>query len=187
MARTIESSVRLVRDLEVEIAAARNRIDGAWREIRAASQVAALRRGRRKNVERNAAEKARTHKLCRKAGLLELSGIIDEDDAVLVGLFLAAKEVIQKPDSREAWRRRGEIKLLKRAKGKWPILVIRFEKQPPAFVLEKLSEDGFEYQPRRTQWMGEANPEYGTKLIALSGVGGRVLAEPAGSETEPSR
>jgi hypothetical protein len=179
MSRTITRQVSQVHELEAVITTAEERLDAAWAEIEPAMRQAALRRGRRKNMELSAAAKARIHKFCRKAALLELAGILDEDDALLLGVFLAVAEVIKDPARRDSWMRRGQIKLLKKAKGVSPDLVIRFAEVPPAFVREKLDDDGFEYDPKSKSWLGQGDLEYGRQLVEFAGVGGKAMASPA--------
>jgi hypothetical protein len=185
MNRTIERAAQTVHDLDVSIEEARERLDAAWVEIDVKKQQAALRRGRRKNMERSAAERARTRKLCQKAGKLETAGIIDEDDDVLLGIFLAAREGLKEPARRDAWRRRGQVKQLKRAPGT-SSLIIRFLERPPAFVLAKLDEDGFAYDSKQTRWLGDGDLAYGQRLVELSGVGGKAVAGPPRPKAEGS-
>ncbi len=175
MRNAIEQAVQEIRDVNIVVGEARKRLEAAWAEIDAMKAAAALRRERRKNMQRSAAENARTSKFCRKARLLEIAGIIDEDDDVLLGIFLAAKEGLKDPARRNSWQRRGQVKALKRGKTR-ASLIIQFREPPHRHILEKLDEDGFSYDSRRTRWLGDGDLNYGHKLIELSGVGGKALA-----------
>lgn len=138
-----------------------------------------LRLDRKNNKRGSDARNARTHILCWKGGLLERVGIIDEDEEVLLGAFIKLAEGLQDSQRREAWRRLGQMDLLKngRTRRQPEQLTVRFPERPSAPILDVIKACGFVYDKVAQSWSGIADRVEMSAFVESASAGGTVSGE----------
>jgi hypothetical protein len=180
MTKTTARKIEQVKRLDREIAEAETRVVVAWAGIDQKQQQGALRQGRKENMMKSAAERARVHRYCQKAPLLERGQIIDFDDAMLMGAILKMATMLADRQTRyECWVA-GHAEFLKagktRRKPTW--LTVRFDTKPKQAVLDIINAAKFSYDAASMAWHGEGDIGHARDLISKSGVGGTAEAAP---------
>ncbi|QEX20227.1 hypothetical protein FRZ61_01430 [Hypericibacter adhaerens] len=180
MTKTTARKIEQVRRLDREIADAKTRVVVAWAEVEQKQQQGALRQGRKDNMMKSAAERARVHKYCQKAPLLERGQIIDFDDAMLMGAILTMAEMLADRQTRYQCWVAGHAEFLKagktRRKPAW--MTVRFDTKPRQAVLDIMNAAKFSYDAASMTWCGEGDVGHARDLIDKSGVGGAAEAAP---------
>jgi hypothetical protein len=180
MTKTTARKIERVRQLDREIAEAETRVVVAWAEIEQKQQQGAVRQGRKENMMKSAAERARVHKYCQKAPLLERGQIIDFDDAMLMGAIRKMADMLADPQTRYQCWVAGHAEFLKEGKTrrKPASLTIRFDTKPKQAVLDIMNAAKFSYDAANVAWRGEGDIGHARYLISKSGVGGTAEAAP---------
>lgn len=145
-----------------------------------------LRRGRKMNAARSTADRARVHKYCKTAPLLERGEIIDEDEAVLMGAILMIAALLKdRAIRKEAWIA-GHANYLRLGKSRRRSdrLKVHFETAPPDYIRDILRAAVFAYDPATTSWSGDGDVAYARELIGHAKVAGTAeIAEASGDST----
>lgn len=180
MAKVTARQIERIQRLDREIADAKTRAVVAWAQIDQRQQQDALRQGRRENMMKSAAERARTHKYCQKAPLLERGQIIDFDDAMLMGAILKMAEMLADRHTRYQCWVAGHAEFLKAGKTrrKPAPLMVRFDTKPKQAVLDIMNAADFSYDAASMTWRGQGDIGHAQDLIGKSGVGGTAEAAP---------
>jgi hypothetical protein len=180
MRKATARQIERIQRLDREIAEAETRAVVAWAEIEQKQQQGALRQGRKDNMTKSAAERARVHKYCQKAPLLERGQIIDFDDAMLMGAILKMATMLADRQTRYQCWVAGHAEFLKAGKTRrrpaW--LTVRFDTKPKQAVLDIMNAAKFSYDSASMAWHGEGDVGHVRDLIGKSGVGGTAEAAP---------
>lgn len=180
MAKVTARRIERIQRLDREIADTETRLVVAWAEIEQKQQQDALRRGRKESRMKSAGERARVHKYCQKAPLLERGQIIDLDDAILMGAILKIEEMLADRQTRYQCWVQGHAEFLKAGKTrrKPGSLTIRFDAKPNQAVLDIMNAAQFSYDAASMTWRGQGDIGHAQYLISKSGVGGTAETAP---------